>query len=195
MTRVAQSDNIKPIFWGIAVVMVVLCLCATGAFESLSRRNSTIPNLPAYGIFGLSLFAVFNAIISLGFLAFFGLVEFTRSLFATNKKRFCFHIATYCGFTFFACTIFSRTFTLAYPALFACAVFSHRFTVAYLTVSRIPVFCAPVLVKFRQWLNFLAMTAGLCYDGLKHGRFSLNGCVFKPLQDRTCTAFCIIPVI
>ena len=62
-------------------------------------------------------------------------------------------------------------------------------SMANLTVARIACFLRAILVKFRNWFSFLAMVALFRYDGLKHDRFSLNGCVFKPSQTQYLCGF------
>ena len=58
MANTAQRNNIKPMLTGIAGVMVVPCLFATGACERRGRNDLARANCMVYGILGLFSFRI-----------------------------------------------------------------------------------------------------------------------------------------
>ena len=146
MTHFTNRNNIKPVFWLIAVpVMVLLCrLRAVMTKQSIRAGQFASRNSVVCSSSSLSFFRIFNVIFLLSLPAFF---------------------------TFL---ITSRFFSMHVFALFCLSVFFHFCQLASFTTTKMAIFMAIVFVKIRKQFDLLATSASFRYSCLGHSRFSLN---------------------
>lgn len=88
-----------------------------------------------------------------------------------SLSAFIFNLSTFCSFS--SQSLFSFCFF---------AFWINKRLSAFLANAVMPVFHCSVFMKFRDFLNFLAMTALFCYDWFRHGFFLLKKLCLEPLQ-------------
>ena len=188
MTFFADRNNIKPMFRGIALVVVIyLCLCGAimtlqginwrqfaslnGVFYSILCLTSFgMANLKAKCFFSINNFTLFTLTISLlrcfTFLAL-SIAFLISSAFLTllmtfvcSSAFFSLIIASPCGFAFFALVI----------------LFATNFT-----IRPIAVFCSTVFIKFRQRFDFFAFGTSFRYDFGSHNRLLYRRLRLEPV--------------
>lgn len=170
MTYMTDRNHVKPMFWGVALVVVILlCLLATRTPQSIwtgqfTTSDSIIKILPC-----LILFRILKAVtfITLFFIIF--------SLFGFSPIL---HIFTEIRFTLCRLTMFSLAFASKFFAFFILFIFfSADFTSAFITT-----FCRIVFMKFRNWLDLLATATGFGYDLFSHNQLLYSWLRLEPVS-------------
>ncbi len=152
MTRNTDSNNIKPMFFGIAfIVMVMFCLIATQACQSFGTRqflkpNSFIQSLTGGNSLGVPKF-ITERIPKVSNFAFFGLL-----------------IAFLAGFTLITLSV-----SLMGSFVFLClAILLLTEAVAIFAPVPITIIRAIIFVKFRDGFNLIASRACFCSTWFSH---------------------------
>ena len=155
MTRNTNSNNIKPMFLGIAfVMMVLLCLITTGAFENCDTWNFACFNSIVYGTICFHAFWITLILSKIFSLAF----SFTL---------FALHIALASYFAFFSFVITLINGSVNFFAFFALLIAFH----AILAMITITIFLSAIFMKFRNWFDLFASRTSFCYDCVIHRLF------------------------
>ena len=166
MAFFANRKNIKPMFRFITKIMMIL-LCRIETKVTLKRFD--IGQFTCrYGIVGC--IASFAAV-GVSFVIIFA-CEFAE-IFAS----FCFHI--------FEITLFMHS-----VAFFGLPVSFIAVILAKFAIILIAIFFCAILMKFRNYLNNLAMTTSFCFNSLRHGFFLIKKLCLEPLQTQyLCGSF------
>lgn len=194
-----HRDNIEPMFWCIAFVMVVfLCSFSTFAFESIWTRQVSTSDSNHYGSFSFSSLRIpFYPFLSGGF-AFYGLLIPPEAYLARIRLEVLFYPSlavvglavfplrlVFISFSSFALGIFTAAFAMNFFAHFGLLVkFLANRTRGLPSIS-----CPSILPKFRKWFNFLASAALLRYGSFRHNQFPKNWLCFEPPQGRSLCGF------
>ncbi|KKN33968.1 hypothetical protein LCGC14_0798500 [marine sediment metagenome] len=202
-----NRDHIKPMLWGIAlVVMPLLCwLAAVVAKEGGCSWQCATPDSKPYGHSSIILVWVLCAITFAGGLVLFcGSMTF-HYLSSTDLpfccriippmailRCFCSFVTLLCGLTFFAGFV-----TLSGNSTFFCSRVTFLTSLTSLTslISTRTCFArcfetalfSAVPAKFTQWFVLLAFRAGLCYDAVSHVLFLCKRLWLKPYVEPTST--------
>lgn len=155
MTFYTDRNNVQPMFFGIAIVVVIiLCLCWTVvALQGIGPRQFAISD------------SVINSIVS------FSASRVSSVVF--------FKISSSIDSTFFAVSITFLTDTafLALSITFLNGLAFLGLTIKFLagfTSMVKSIFSTTIFMKFRDRFNLFAFVTSFCYDCFRHSRFSLN---------------------
>lgn len=184
MTRTTNRNNIKPMLWLIAFVVVVL-LCWFRAIMtklSIRARQFSCFNCVIYGTFGLHKVWIF------GMITFFSCQV---NLFSFFSLTIMFLIVFHISFPLFGFSIFPTSFAIGSFAFFGLLIlllvglafscfliFTVHNQQANLAIYLNSIFATTGFMKFRNWLDFLAFAASFCYELLRHG--------FSPCKKSSC---------
>jgi hypothetical protein len=139
MTLAANRKDIKLVFYGIAVWVVVnFGGIATGTLQRVWPRQFATTNSKIYYFMRVKFLRVFVTVLALISLIIIALVPFTAG---PAVRLFAF---------------FSLAIILNHPSF------------ANLTVNRISICAVSVFMKFRKLLDFFAFRTSLCYDWIRH---------------------------
>ena len=179
MTFSANSNNIKQMFWFVAVPVMILL----GGFRTIMAQQSiwagqlAINNSLIYGLNGLLIFWMTNRkapesifsffAFSISFHCTFEFFCFAKS-FLSNSAFIAFLIMFFCRFTFFA------------PAIFFCT-----FQMAYFALASISILMFWMFVKFRKLFDLLAFRALFCLNCLSHNRLLYRRLRLEPVAVHT----------
>ena len=97
MTFNAQSNNVKPVLFSVAFMVVVL-FCLFGAmqtFKVTNFRHFSSADCLIYSVFGLSLFRIFKAIFLMCLFSFFCFIVFLGCLSPVNYTFFALPISLF----------------------------------------------------------------------------------------------------
>ena len=166
MTRCTNWYYIKPMFWFISEIMVIMSSCLKTYSASLRFRrrqffvsyyvSDYFTSLNSFGIILTTYFAVFATYFSSPFglniyflsdFSFFTIVIF----FSGNSVIFCFLVSFVIFSTFFTYAIFVFTF---------------------FTRTTKTIFARFLFVKFSKWKNLLAFRALFCLNCISHSLIS-----------------------
>lgn len=178
MARNTNRQNIKPVFWGIAPVVVLPCLC--GAIMALQGIDlGQLANLDGF-FYSFACFYSFG-VAGVVTIYCFGMGGFTfgsfsvfsicvaNNFFTVFSLSILFIILFLINFVFFA---LPRMFLYCFA--FGCFSIIHINSVfARFTAILKPIFTFASFVKFRKRLRILAFRTLFCYDLFRHG-FSLT---------------------
>lgn len=174
MTFSADRDNIKPMFFSIAfVVMVVMSLISTSTTQGFNTRQNTVSNGCKYLVacfcpFWVILFVVFSC--SLSFLALS--VPFLKS------------------FIFLCFAVTTHSFAMNLFASFRFSVFLTPLSITYFTLVVVAITISRGFVKLKDWFILLASTAGFCYGCLRHGFLLTRKSCLGPVTAHTVVGSC-----
>ncbi len=172
MAHLAQRNNVKVVFWGVTVMMVISCLFgAMSAFQGvgpgqLARFKGAVDSRVRFGFFWVTV---------------------TVYLYVFMSLVWMFFSETYLGGAGDVLALFalSIVFTNRFAVL-ALAIFCRIRSVAYLARMAMAIFPAAILAKFRnKWFDLLAMTTFLCYDLLRHVFLLIRKICLEPITART----------
>lgn len=154
MTRTANRNHIKPMFWFIAEVMVVVSgLLATATFVCAGFRQVGFMNSTIYGVLCFFLkFMILSIFLCCSF-AFFAMKISILRIY----KIICLKIIRQC-----------------FLPLFCFSITQYSLLLTAITPRMMPVYIPWTSLKIRQWLRRFAFRALLCYNHLRHGLFSLS---------------------
>lgn len=159
MTFYTYRQNIKPIFFSISLVMVVmLSLFTAKALKIIGPRQFTSSNgiINSHDCFHISwkLASIF-----------------INSTPTCRFAYFALHIISSVIFAFFTLIITASRFKTNSFALFGLTILLAIFQMAIFTLIFVATFVIKTFVEFRKRFCFFANTAGFCYDELSHLRF------------------------
>ena len=159
MTFYTRRNNIQPMLFSIALVVVILfCLVGTVmTLHSIKLRQLPIPNGVIYSNSCLVLFWITRII----------LFSFSFPPFALGVSFF---ISFFCNFTFLCFLITSRIFPVYSLAPFCSSIFFFVFGATGLATVLMTVLCASVFVKLRERFELLASATSFLYDFSSHSR-------------------------
>lgn len=160
MTFNTNRNNIKPMFFGVAFVVVVLfCLFrAIMAFQGIGARQLAIP------------YSIIDSVSSLIAIGIFCLATLC-SKFAYKFTSFALIITSVFSLSVFAMVVFpDGSFVNNLPFLALAIRFLILFF-AYFALVAMFIFFAFIFVKFRNGFNFFAIATSFCYDLLRHSFF------------------------
>jgi len=172
MTRHTNRNNIKPMLFGIAGVVILFSwLLAVMTRQSIRTNQSVIPNSVPYSVTCLSFFGILKpiAFFQSGFnnFTFFGLSPAFVIIFyflkMTESVSLC--LFAMCFFTFFSLSMFLEILVLAILAEILIAVFHSK-----------------VFIKLRKWLNLFACGTLFCYDCFIHSLFPCKRLRSEPVS-------------
>ena len=148
MTILTSRNNVKPMFWFISFVMMILfCLQTARTFESFGFREFAVSYGLINGAPGFLLFGVFLVITPLVCLL---------NIFPS----FALAVTSLVCLTFFALVVLLQVCFVVFRL-------GIRFY-ASLTGNSKAIFCTAVFVKVRQWFSLLAVRTSFCYDLVSH---------------------------
>ena len=182
MTLITYRNNIKPMLFGIAIVVVVmLCLFATRTSFGSNLGQSTSLDSNCYSLTSHFLFWMLRYILLFCEFAFFALPVFLG-------RQFPFCTCVPLGpdkFALCALAVFSKGFKDT------CVSFSRFwiFPATYFTRRAQRVRFVIILAKLRSRLNFLALRALFCYDLLRHGFSLIKKLCFEPSRNQLPCGF------
>ncbi len=181
--NVAQStcrNNVKPMFLGIpkVVMPVVRLLIAIDTYHCLRFLKNTCFNCSADCISGFYSFRMNKIIFFMSFfLIYTSLFTFSIQLGLSFADR-CFLIVFMIIFIFTRSLIYISPFFMFFGFSFFFAINYH----ARFTFVLFPKCISPVVMKLRNWFNFLASRTFSCYNSLRHGFFLIKKLCFEPLE-------------
>ena len=207
MTILANRNNVKPVFWFIAGMVVLFCLCwAIVALQSFNTRHFAPTNSMINGSFSFAGFRVLKTpLFMVGFpfpatiillksfqadsSTFFGFTVFFITFAFCGPALFAAEIVFLDSFAFFSFTIFFTTFAV-YGLTFLCLrILSHRSLIARFTCMTKPIFRGFVPVKLRKGFKLFAFGTWLRYNWFRHNRFSIKRLCFELHKPDICVAF------
>lgn len=179
MTLATYWNNIEPMFWFVAWVMILKRCFATRANHAACLRQRSIANSVKNSFAGLFFywmaFAVSSVAIASGNLSFDACVVAAMVFF--------------CGRLAFACL--SIYFCISFPGVLAFGGFGIRqccLAVAQFAPRHETSLSAAVFIKLRKWFNFLALGTCLCLNWLRHS-FSFLKTMFVPRAGQSACGF------
>lgn len=148
MTLTTNRNNIKPMFWFIAGMMILLCLFwAVPTLQRVRSRQFTSYDCITNCIFSFNSFGMSNIKTPSSGFAFFALSITFLIILLREYKFFALLILPPCNLKFFCLRIYFPTRS---------------------TPTTISVFCTAIPVKCRKRLDLLAMTTSFNYDYFRH---------------------------
>ena len=160
MTHSTNRNNIEPMLFSVAGVMVLLCLFTTRAVERFHVRQFAGDYRTVNSFFCRPAFREFAGVFGVG------------------------GFGTY--FTFWSLPVFARMCDQSPPAHLGRVKFAEvkslmrAFAILALPVN--PIFGCAIFVKIRHLLSSLAFRACFCYDWFRHGFFLSKKLCSEPLQ-------------
>ncbi len=170
MTNTTDRNDIEPVLFCVAGMVVVMCLFATGTVEGIWARQAAKANCCGDNVSCLYLLCVLLSV---------SVIISTGCCFPFFSLAIAFDNCVHGGPVLLVVPFFSL-FTF-----FCASIFSRRCKGAQFALPLHSVFCGAVLVKFRSGFNFLASTALLWYDGFGHGFFFLKKLCLEPIAAQT----------
>lgn len=184
------------------MMVIVLCLCrAVMALQRVWMRqfafsNSVIQNSTSSILFRV-LLSESVRILHIIFFAFFTLgVAFCCFLFR-DFALFTLYITSLCCFAFFCLLVFAPSTPTYFFAFIGSAIFSLIIYSTHFATMRVAVFFGSVFTKFRNRFDLFASSTLLCYDLLRHNRFSCKRLCSEPSIEpisMSGSLYCIRPM-
>ena len=205
MTRYTNRNDIKPMFFGVSfVVVVMLCLVTTGTLQGISTSQLATFNSTFYSSFGIGLIPIF---LSIPFLCYFTSLAF--SIFFANSFIIIRILMAFLLYAIFVCLAISfkscfdskRMFLAVFLGSDATCFFTFsrllsRFSDTYiilmfvltltlLTLVTMPIRTIFAFRKFRNRFWFFANTADFRYNFFRHGLFPYKRLLLGPIVGYT----------
>lgn len=197
MTFFTNRNNIKPMFWFIAlVVMILFSLFTTQALQGIGARQFANCNSIIYGIccpsvnFTLlaSPITLLSNIIFSAFSVFFfpNFTFFALLISSLSSPAFSSFSITNSGlminnFTFFTLVITKGGLSMHCFTTFCLTIFFDILQKANFAIAFVCVFFALVFVKFRQRLDLFAFGTSFRYDLLRHNQLHNSWLCLEPV--------------
>ncbi len=169
MATSTNRNNVKPMFTGIAFMMMVFYrLLTTKTLKDVRWRKSPRYHSVTNSCSGFTIFWILFMAVFLGSSAFTAL-----------------SIMFPCSFAFIAFFILFSSNLPFFALVISFVVSFHIYTCAFLALCLKSIRTAPVFTKFRNRFNFLASATSFCYSCLRHGFFSVKKLCLEPVVGYT----------
>lgn len=188
MTRYAHWNNIKPIFIGIAFVVMVLLCCFTtrtpkiGGWFYFSRHYAIGYGVPGTMFNGVFKILLFSSEFTFLVLSVFSCVNCAFLGFIKSLSTIPSHFLSLLGVEVFFASQFMRQF-----AFYSLRISFSVGVGAFFTIVVMPIFIKFVFIEFRKWFDLFATSALFCYDCFRHGFFLIKKLCLEPVVRHNLT--------